>query len=262
LSREPIDEPASRRKHFQEREFPHHRSAAGDVVLTSDPAEVQSAPRLRDVGRSVTERVAREHPTLVLTLLYLGLTYIGMMHDVFFYLAFKVRILEFAETSDFLMAAIRNPLTIFLCLLPFPLLMLLAHWRRSMITRVKWYGDFARRYEGTVWSGVPVRVLSATLFILVYVTLFTELYAFSEAARVRQGKGQRVGFARNDGIVPDERPILLGTTGKFVILYFPTRKATEVVPIDNTAAITVDSRRRKERLADSLAALQRVSPKP
>ena len=64
---------------------------------------------------------------------------------------------------------------------------------------------------------------------------------------------------RTDGIVSDEQPVLLGTTGKFLFLYYPSRKATEIVPIDNTAVLTVDSRRRKDREADSLAKVDSAS---
>ena len=55
-----------------------------------------------------------------------------------------------------------------------------------------------------------------------------------------------------DGIRTDEQPILLGTTTKFLFFYHPSTKTTEIVPIDATTALRVDSRRRREREQDSL----------
>ena len=65
--------------------------------------ETPSAPRLREVGKSAFMRIIREHPTLMLTLLYLALTFVGVVHDFFFYLYFKINVLDYSETGDFLL---------------------------------------------------------------------------------------------------------------------------------------------------------------
>ena len=220
------------------------------------PEQVEAAAaqqRLREVGKSVAGRLIREHPTLVLTLVYLALTLVGMMHDFWFYLYFKINILVFSETSDFLLAALRNPLVILISIVPVFLWVGLQQTRRAAMKRSTWYRNYAQRYENTRWNSLSSRAAAAAVFILVYASALTQVYALQEANRIRDGKGKRVTFLRNDGIVSDEQPILLGTTGKFLFLYFPSRKATEIVPVENTVALTVDSRRRKDRQRDSLA---------
>jgi hypothetical protein len=208
---------------------------------------------------SVAARISREHPTLLLTLVYLGLTFIGLVHDLWFYLYFKINILDFSETSDFLLAAIRNPLVIILSIVPVGLMVIVQ--RISNVFRSsRSYPRLARKYEIAFQNNLGFRVLLYGSFVAVYAILFTQLYAFNEARRIKAGKaGHKMAFMRTDGIVSDEQPVLLGTTGKFLFLYYPSRKATEIVPIDNAAVLTVDSRRRKDREADSLAKVDNAS---
>jgi hypothetical protein len=217
--------------------------------------EAPSGPRLREVGKSALMRIIREHPTLMLTLLYLALTFVGVVHDFFFYLYFKINVLDYSETGDFLLAALRNPLAVILAMVPIPLFVIVRRWGQTLRKKSRTYERYQDQLNRMGLSSLPARAAGAAIFILVYIVLFTELYAFSEAQRMHEGKGHRVAFLRNDGIASDEQPILLGTTGKFIFLYYPSRKATEIVPIDNTTALTVDSRRRKDRERDSLAAL-------
>ena len=60
------------------------------------------------------------------------------------------------------------------------------------------------------------------------------------ADRVRSGQGRRVTFDRTDGVTYNEQPLLIGTTGGFFFLYYVERKVTEIVPVENTALMTVD----------------------
>jgi hypothetical protein len=210
--------------------------------------------KLKDLSRNVAWVLAREHPTLGLTLAYLALTFVGMIHDLWFYFYFKINILDFSETSDFLLAAIRNPLVIILSLLPIALLFGVQRVRETARKKSARYDAFATKYDRSRWNSVSSRLSIYGLFIVIYAIVFTQLYAEWESERVKAGKGRRLAFVRNDGVISDEQPILLGTTGKFLFLYYPSRKATEIVPIDNATVLTVDSRRRKEREADSAAA--------
>ena len=219
------------------------------------PAEAPPLPpKLREVGKSVAARIAREHPTLVLTIAYVLLTFVGMVHDWWFYMYFRINILDFSETTDFLVAAIRNPLVIILSLIPILILLFFQRMRETARRKSSWYDQYQKKYERSRWNTLSMRVMVYGWFIVIYAILFTQIYAKREAERIKTGKGRKVSFLRSDGIISDEQPILLGTTGKFVFLYFPSRKATEIVPIEQTVALTVDSRRRKEREADSLKA--------
>ena len=216
--------------------------------------EELTQPRLRTASKSVAARVVRDHPTLVVTLAYLGLTAIGMIHDLWFYRYFQINILDYSETGDFLLAAIRNPLVIILSMLPIVILALGAKLRELMILRSESYRSHVAKYAGTKWSSLGMRAFIYFWFIAVYAVLFTQLYAFREVMAVKNGHGRRVALVRTDGRTAGEAPIFLGSTATFFFLYYPARRETEVVPVENTTMITVDSRRRREKRADSAAA--------
>jgi hypothetical protein len=218
------------------------------------PLEELTQPRLRTASKSVAGKVIREHPTLVLTLAYLGLTAIGMIHDLWFYRYFQINILDYSETGDFLLAAMRNPLVIVLSMLPLAILIFFAKLREFFLRRSESYRAHAAKYVGTKWNSVGMRAFIYFWFIFVYAVLFTQLYAFREVTRVKEGRGKRVALTRTDGSTAGEKPIFLGSTAKFFFLYYPDRRETEIVPVENTTMVTVDSRRRREKRADSAAA--------
>ena len=213
--------------------------------------------KLRHIGKSLAERLLREHPTMVLTLSYFGLTLVGLIYDLWFYFYFRINILDYSEASDFLFAAMRNPLVIILVLLP--VLILMGMQRLRVIARAKSarYDAYASKYDKTKWNTPGVRIAVYLFFTVVYATAFTQLYAERVANDIKAGKGRRVTLVRNSGTTDSELPILLGTTTKFFFLYYPSRKETEIVPVDNTAMVKIDSRLRRERRADSLAALKK-----
>ena len=209
-------------------------------------------PKLSTIGKSLAAIALRDHPTLLLTLVYLGLTFVGMIHDLWFYFYFRINILDFSETSDFLLAAIRNPLVIILSMLPVAILLGFRKLRETAIRKSQWYDNYQKKYIHTRWNSVFFRTMIYGWFVVVYAVVFTQLYAQREANRIKKGNGRRVSFIRNDGIKTDDNPILLGTTAKFLFFYSPGTRTTEIVPIDATTALTVDSRRRREREQDSL----------
>ncbi len=195
------------------------------------------------------------------TLGYLGLTLVGLIYDLWFYFYFRINILDYSETGDFLLAAIRNPLVIILSMLPLLLLLGMQKLRLAARARSKRYDAYAAKYERTRWNAPGARLAIYSLFIAVYAIAFTQLYAQRVANGVKAGNGRRVTFVRNNGATPGELPILLGSTTRFFFLYYPSRRETEIVPMDNTSMLKVDSRLRRERRADSLAAL-RAKPSP
>jgi hypothetical protein len=216
----------------------------------TEPA--QEHPKFREVGKKVAWIAAREHPTLVLTLFYLGLTFVGLIHDLWFYRYFNINILDFSESSDFLLAGIRNPAAVILSMLPIAILVLIGRLRETAIRKSKWYDNYQKKYLNTRWNSVGMRTFIYGWFVIVYAILFTQFYSAREASRIKKGIGRRITYIRNDGIRTDEQPILLGTTTKFLFFYHPSTKTTEIVPIDATTALRVDSRRRREREQDSL----------
>lgn len=73
-----------------------------------------SAPPYRPWVR----RLVQDHPGTLLTVLYLVLTSVGLVYTFAYYARFHVNVLDYADTSDFLLAALREPLAIVLALLP------------------------------------------------------------------------------------------------------------------------------------------------
>ena len=168
----------------------------------------------------------------------------------------------FLRDEDFLLAAIRNPAGHHSLDAASPHTSGISADARHRNPEVGMVRESQEEYANTRWNSVGLRTFVYGLFVLAYAIVFTQLYADRAANRIKEGKGRRVAVSRTDGISSDEQPILLGATGKFVFLYFPDRKATEIVPVENTVALTVDSRRRRERRRDSLAAMGQDSITP
>lgn len=220
----------------------------------TDLEAIERERGLRILGRSVASRIAHDHPTLVFTLSYFALTAVGLIYDLWFFFYFKINILDYSETSDFLLAAIRNPLVILLSMLPIGMLLVGARIREVATKKSARYDAYRKKYVDTVWNSRWLKIASALFFVAVYATTFTQVYAKFSASRVKAGKGARISLVRNDGVTSGELPILLGSTTKFFFLYYPGRRETEIVPVDNVSRLTIDSRMRKERERDSLEA--------
>lgn len=228
-----------------------------------DLAEIERQRGLRILGRSMASRIAHEHPTLVFTLVYFALTAVGLIYDLWFFFYFKINILDYSETGYFLLAAIRNPMVIILSLLPAGLLFIALHLRQLAIRKSARYDAYRKKYINTIWNSRGLKLTGSVLFIAMYATVFTQIYAQISADGVKRGVGQRVMVTRNNGVTSAEKPILLGTTTRFFFLYYLSRKETEIVPVDNVSLVTVDSRTRRELEKDSLASLgTRVEAEP
>ncbi len=109
----------------------------------------------RDSASPVARRrqlaaIAREHPTLLLTLAYLALTTVGLVYDAWLYAYFRINVVEYSETSDFLLAAVRTPLVIILSILPVLILWTLTRLRRRARRLFPRYDKWSKRYEGTI----------------------------------------------------------------------------------------------------------------
>jgi hypothetical protein len=103
---------------------------------------------------------ATENVGLMLTLGYLFLTGLGMFHRALVFLMFRINVFDYAEPSDFLLAALRDPLIILVCIAPIPLLALYfrgAAWLQRRSTS-KWLSgtekqkELARRYRRPVYA--------------------------------------------------------------------------------------------------------------
>jgi hypothetical protein len=196
-------------------------------------------------ARPVWAGLVREHSGLLLTAGYLVLTLIGLIYELWFFAYFRINILEYVETSDFLLAALRTPLVILLSLLPVPLAWLLFRLNGWLRLRYPAYGKWDRGMENRLFAGsILRRYLSRAFFVLVYATVFTQLYAERVTDRIKAGHGREVQVELANGAPFTSRTLLLGTTAKYVFLYLPAEKKTHVIPIENVSRLVVSAEKR------------------
>lgn len=188
-----------------------------------------------DATRPWLAQLARDHPGLLLSAAYLVLTLSGLMYEFWFFLAFGISIVEYVETSDFLLAAIRTPLVIVLAFAPLILLWLISRASGWLRQRSPTWDRWERRTEGSPQTKNLVRVF----FALSYAFVFIEMYATRITDRIKEGHGREVRIELASGAPPPSPALLLGTTSKFVFLYVPPAKQTHIIPIENVARLVV-----------------------
>jgi hypothetical protein len=206
--------------------------------MSNLPASHTQSGRLADL--------ARQHPTLVLTAGYVVLTLVGLVYSAWLFLYFRINIIEYSETSDFLLAAVRAPLVILLAILPALIVFLIGKvvaWARRKFPR---YDARYKRNERKWWSAEHLRGPIWIAFIIVYAILFTQLYAKRVASEIRAGNGRKVRIELANGAPQSaDLPTLIGTTGSFVFLYYPEANETKIVPFNAVTSITVAGKRKK-----------------
>lgn len=196
-------------------------------------------------SRLVT-RLRAEHMGLVSTFAYLVIAALGMLHEGLVFQTFRINVLDYAEPSDFLLAALRDPLILVVGLAAVPLVSLYYRfavrlYNRPAERRRWWHGsDRSRRFMRKHYTPFFVST------VLVYVVAFSLLYAGRVAGQLRAGHGRHVRVelvSDPGGMTRDTTPLLLiGTTQKYLFLYDPARKLTSILPSSNVARVIVDRR--------------------
>jgi hypothetical protein len=186
---------------------------------------------------------ARQHPGLVLTGGYLAATAIGMLSSWTFYSRFGINIFHYAQLSDFILVALRNPLATVAILAAFPAVWLIMKSDDLMDRRFRWY-----RY---IYGPEKLRRLSRTpaawaLYLALYAYVFSLVYSGRLAARSRDGNVQAVEaqlqsgeYMGRDGTRPFPST-LLGTTSAYIFLYDVGSSTVTVVPLENLAKLTLE----------------------
>jgi hypothetical protein len=201
------------------------------------------------------------NPGLGLTVLYLFASVVGIIFHYLLLRRFGFNVLEFSETSDFLMVVVREPLTVALALLGVPFYLAYG----ALAVRA---GTWARR-RFSLARGTPEKrrktlagmrrwlALSQAAFIGVWAIVFVMYYSYWRSSLIRAGDFRPVAVyyktdsPRADGTFAAEGLALLGTTSRFVFLYDATTRRSEVVPLDAIARLVWDARTRRERAADA-----------
>lgn len=203
----------------------------------------------------------KDNPALGLTGIYLFASLVGVFFHFLLLRRFGFNVLEFSETSDFLMVVVREPLAVVLALLGVPfylgyvaLTMPLSRWGRKHFAWLRFTPEKRRKTLDGMRRWWP---LMQGLFICVYAVVFVMIYSQWRAAVIRDGDFRKVTVEfktdspRADGALRAEGLALLGTTGRFVFLYDPAARRSEVVPLDAIARLVWDARTRRERAADA-----------
>ena len=201
----------------------------------------------RHTGRSVGLLFVRKHPALALTLVYLAVTVVGRLDDMWDFQFFRINIFNYSAPEDFFFAPLRNPIVVVFLLVP-ALVILLVAWLHDKRTQSDQTAPGAQP-AGALreWWGSPLtRLAIGALVVVATAAALTQNHASRRSSEVKAGLGRRVSIERTDGLKFVERPLLLGSTGKFFFLYYPDRKVTEIVPVENTALMTVDLHKRPD----------------
>jgi hypothetical protein len=192
-------------------------------------------------------RALRE-PTMLLTATYLATSAIGLWASYCFYQPFGIRVLDYMQPADFLVAALHDPMY-FLVVAAGAFLSWLGSridaFRETQPQRVNairestWWGKlvFPPWRDKLTDKGFTAEYVFAAMLLGIAAWLIS-IYTASQSQRVLQGDGTRIWITYNNHDKPEARqPILLGTNTAWVFLYWPQDNTSEAVPQSQVARI-------------------------
>lgn len=225
------------------------------AVSPSTPQKMAAQPR-RSWVLGLLDVMKRE-PILFVTLSYVLVSFIGLWASYWFFLIFKLPILEYLQVSDFLVAGLRDPAYL-AWLVGYGLVMWLVSWpmffwrrdpQRVEELRGRWWGrivfpkqiDPARPASRFSWA--PETALAFGLFWGGIWVLMG--YVLAKAEGVMAGGGARVAVT----LAGESRPLLgearlLGTSSNYVFLYWPDSGRAEAMSAETVGRIESLPRRK------------------
>jgi|GEM_PF-789251 len=174
---------------------------------------------------------AKENPTMILTLCYFLITAIGIGYSFFFYREFDINIIKFADLSDFLLAAILEPLS--LVMFGFIVLIMLFAYAIDLFLRKRFnfYHNLVENRLKAKYTD-PIVII---IVVLVFTIVLMQDLAIENADRIKN-KGKdiyQVSFSQNDSGESIKNFELLGSTSRFVYFYDPENKLAVVISPEN-----------------------------
>jgi hypothetical protein len=171
----------------------------------------------------------REHPALLVSMIYVVASTIGMLYSWDYLRLFGINFFNYAQVGDFLLASLKEPFTWAIVIGAIVLAMLDNAMSRRVERKgkglfLKWYGS--GRYRMANYIGAAVMVV-----------LFTHIYATTMRDRVLNGGGRIVSVQLTESPVTNEA-VLLGTTGTFIFLYDPLQKEVSIHPHESIYSIS------------------------
>ena len=171
----------------------------------------------------------REHPALLVSIVYVAASTIGMVYSWQFLGHFGINVFNYALIGDFLLASLKEPFTWVLVLLA----LLLMAFDNALSRRAQRKGT--RRWLR--WYGSDVYRSLNYLVAIFIILVFLYVYADSRAEEMRAGEGDIVDVVLADGSAP-KTALLLGTTGQFLFLYDVESRRVDIHPHENVQSIS------------------------
>lgn len=181
------------------------------------------------------------HPALGLTLGYLLVSLLGLSFEWALFRRFGVNFFYFAEVTDFLMGAFREPITFLLSATALLVGWLTYVWNRAeraWLAKKPPGGRFFEAYRR--FANSRSNRLTPALFFVGYSIMFIWLYAEHRAEALRAGDTAPVTVRMSD----ESEPLtlrLLGTSSRFVFFYSARGSQAIIVPLESIASITVET---------------------
>lgn len=193
----------------------------------------------------VWHRMLRE-PSLMGTVAYVLVSFIGLWANYWYYRAFGLPILEYMQGSDYLIAGLREP-AYALCLAMAVLISWLISWpelwrkkhpERVETLRGRWWGRlvFPNGKLFRWWGLTPETGIAFAAFAMMVVALTS--YVSSKAHLIRQGAGHAVQVTLLGAPTPlSGEARLLGTNSSFIFLWWPQERRAEAVAVTNVGRL-------------------------
>ncbi len=185
-----------------------------------------------------------EHPALGVTLGYLVISLLGLSYEWTLFRHFGINYFHYAEVTDFLMGAFREPITLVLSLTAMMVgafVHYTSRFERWWMTKrppKSWFGRKYRAFATSRFSDwTPV------MFFVGYSVMFVWIYAENRAEEFRSGDGAPITIEVVEGASarpPASSPtLMLGTSSRFIFVYRPKERISEIIPHENIARIVV-----------------------
>lgn len=195
----------------------------------------------------------REQPAFALTIIYIVLGGAGSYYYTQLFSHFGVNIFYYAEVGDFLLVIFREPLVPGLTIAAglmlyvifridsaldhrFPNYKRATGWFQRWLESDPYFGKRGR--TDMIWEGIIVVIV--LLFVRI-ITPFCVKYTVSEIKKTsrRQVFIQLSGESERSLRLGSSDLRLIGTTGRFIFVFEPQTKLTQIIPVESIARITV-----------------------
>ena len=229
---------------------PAARPAAEPGILATPPAPTADVP----VVVRIWQRLRRE-PSMMVTVAYLLVSFLGLWANYWFYRGFGLPILEYMQPGDYLVAGLRDP-AYALLLLASLLFSLAITWpetkrRRDPAQvaawRKRWWGPLvfpeSRWFR---WKLLGVKPETGVMLGITWAMLWASAaYVNERGALIRQGRtGEHVLVGRADAQGPAREATLLGSSGMFVFVWWADAAVAEAIPIEAVTGLKSAMRKR------------------